>query len=107
MCILDLSKTLMYDFYYGYIKNEYRNNAKLLFTDSLTNEIKTEDVYKDFWDDKNKFKNSDYPEKSQFYDKHKKIIEKFKDEAAGEPIKELAGFRSKMYSSGREINFFF
>lgn len=64
MCILDLSKTLMYDFYYGYIKNEYRNNAKLLFTDSLTNEIKTEDVYKDFWDHKNKFKNSDYPEKS-------------------------------------------
>ena len=89
----------MYDFYYGYIKNEYRNNAKLLFTDSLTNEIKTEDVYKDFWDDKNKFKNSDYPEKSQFYDKHnKKVIEKFKDEAAGKPIKELAGFRSKMYS---------
>lgn len=74
----------MYDFYYGYIKNEYRSNAKLLFTDSLTNEIKTEDVYKDFWDDKNKFKNSDYPEKSQFYDKHtKKVIEKFKDEAAG------------------------
>lgn len=74
----------MYDFYYGYIKNEYRSNAKLLFTDSLTNEIKTEDVYKDFWDDKNKFKNSDYPERSQFYDKHnKKVIEKFKDEAAG------------------------
>lgn len=37
--------------------------------------------------------------KSQFYDKtNEKVIEKFKDEAAGEPIKEFAGLSSKMYS---------
>ena len=60
MCILDLSKTLMYDFHYNYIIENYGDRAKLLFTDtdSLTYEIETEDVYQDFWNDKDKFDNS-------------------------------------------------
>ena len=94
MCILDLSKTLMYDFHYNYIKQKYGDKAKLLFTDtdSLTYEIETEDVYKDFWNDKDKFDNSDYPESSQYFSKaNKKVIGKFKDEAAGMPIKEFIG----------------
>ena len=42
---------------------------------------------------------SDYPEDSKFYDKtNKKVIGKFKDEAAGEIITEFVGLRSKMYS---------
>ena len=101
MCILDLSKTLMYDFHYNYIKNKYGDKAKLLFTDtdSLTYEIETEDVYSDFWNDKNKFDNSDYPEDSPYFDKtNKKVIGKFKDEASGMPITEFVGLRSKMYS---------
>ena len=61
MCILDLSKVLMYDFHYNYIKQKYSERAKLLFTDtdSLCYEIQTEDAYKDFWIDRDKFDNSD------------------------------------------------
>ena len=96
MCILDISKTLMYDFHYN-----YENKAKLLFTDtdSLTYEIESEDVYRDFWNDKDKFDNSDYAQNSQYFDKtNKKVVGKFKDEAAGIPITEFIGLRSKMYS---------
>ena len=101
MCTLGLSKTLMYDFHYNYIKQKYGSKAKLLFTDtdSLCYEIGAEDVYQDFWYDKEKFDNSDYLESSPYYDKtNKKVIGKFKDEAAGIPITSFVGLRSKMYS---------
>lgn len=51
------------------IKNKYNNKARLLFTDtdSLTYEIGTEDVYRDFWNDKDKFDNSDYLENSPYF----------------------------------------
>ena len=63
MCILDLSKTLMYDFHYNYIKKKYGDKAKLLFTDtdSLTYEIEVEDVYQDFWNDRDKFEKQRLP----------------------------------------------
>ena len=99
MCILDLSKTFMYEFHYKYIKRKYGGKAKLLFTDtdSLTYEIQKEDVYQDMID------NGDYPETSPFYDKeNKKVIGKFKDEAAGATITEFVGLRSKMYSYAKE-----
>ena len=53
MCILELSKVLMYELHYDYIKNKCGNNSRLLFTDtdSLMYEIKTEDVYEDFSND--------------------------------------------------------
>ena len=91
----------MYDFHYNFIKRKYGNKAKLLFTDtdSLTYEIEAEDVYQDFWNTKEMFDNSDYPSNHQFYDStNKKVIGKFKDEAAGVPITEFVGLRSKMYS---------
>ena len=100
-CILDLSKTFMYDFHYNYIKCKYGDKAKLLFTDtdSLTYEIETPDAYADFFDNKDIFDNSDYNKKSPFYfDHNKKVIGKFKDEAAGIPVTEFVGLRSKMYS---------
>ena len=62
--ILDLSKTLMFDFHYNYIKPKYLNKAKLLFVDtgSLMHEIKTDDFYKDIAKDiTKKFDTSDIP----------------------------------------------
>ena len=103
-CILDLSKTIMYDFHYNYIKPMYKDKAKLLFTDtdSLMYEIETEDFYKDISGDvKNRFDTSDYP------DNHpsgiptginKKVLGMFKDEATGKSIKEFVGLRAKLYS---------
>ena len=91
----------MYDFHYNYIKKRYGDKARLLFTDtdSLTYEIETEDVYKDFWNDRNRFDTSNYQENSPFFDKwNKKVIGEFRDETTGVPINEFVGLKSKMYS---------
>ena len=54
---------------------------------------------KDFWNDKDMFDNSDYPENSPYYcNANKKVIGKFKDEACGVPIVEFVGLKSKIYS---------
>ena len=99
LSILELSKSLIYEFHYLYIKNKF--DAKLFFTntDSLVYEIKTEDVYEDFYLDKDLFDFSDYPVKSNFFDpKNKKAIGKMKYELKGEIIDEFVGSKSKMYS---------
>ena len=72
-------------------------------TDSLCYEIKTDDVYKDLFQDKELFDNSDHQKLSAFlFDKNKKVTGKMKDELAGMVIKEFIGLRSKIYSY--EIN---
>ena len=79
--------------------------AKLLFTDtdSLFYHIKAEDIYSDFFKDKARFDNSDYPKSSIFFfEENKKVIGKFKDEASGDPITEFVGLKSKMYSYNTE-----
>ena len=102
--ILDLSKTLMFDFHYEYIKNKYGKKAQLLFTDtdSLMYEIKTKDFYKDIYDDvKNKFDTSDYPSdhpSGLTTGVNKKVIGMFKDEVAGKQITHFVGLRPKLYS---------
>ena len=104
MCILDLSKTIMYDFHYNYIKQKYGDKAILLFsdTDSLMYEIVTEDFYKDISKDvKDRFDTSDYPENHPSgipTGINKKVLGMFKDEAAGKNIIEFVGLRSKLYS---------
>ena len=104
MSILDLSKTLMFDFHYKYIKPKYGNKAKLLFTDtdSLLYEIQTEDFYKDISGDvKDRFDTSDYPEGHPSgipTGINKKVLGMFKDEAAGKNIKEFVGLRAKLYT---------
>ena len=104
MSILDLSKTLMYDFHYNYIKPKYGENANLLFTDtdSLAYEIQTEDFYRDISSDvKEKFDTSNYPKDHPsgiLTGVNKKVIGMFKDEAAGKQIAEFVGLRAKLYS---------
>ena len=106
MCILDLSKVLMYDFHYNFIKAKYGDRARLLFTDtdSLCYHIITDDVYEDLYNHKDMFDNSDYCKSSKFFfDENKKVIGKMKDEAAGNPITSFAGLKSKMYSYEVEL----
>ena len=54
----------------------YNNKAKLLFTDtdSLCYEIETQDIYKELWQDRNLFDNSDYPKDSKFFDSTNKKV---------------------------------
>ena len=73
--ILGLSKLLMYEFHYKYIKSKF--DAKLLLTDteSLVSEIKAEDNYEDFYQDKNLFDFGDYLLDSKLVDHfNKKVI---------------------------------
>ena len=82
--VLELSKWLMYDFHYNFIKKHF--DDELLFTDteSLTYEIKSEDVYEEFFQDKHLFDFSNYPKDSTFFDEtNKKVIGKIKDESEG------------------------
>ena len=76
MRILELSKVLMYIFHYDYIKNKDGNNSRLLFkdTDSVMFEIKTEDVYEDFSNDKEMFDFSNYSTKWKYYDNSNKLV---------------------------------
>ena len=103
-CILDLSKTLMYEFHYTYIKSKYKEKAKLLFTDtdSLMYEIETDDFYKDISPDvRDKFDTSNYPKDHPSGIEtgvNKKVIGMFKDEAVGLVISEFVGLRAKLYS---------
>ena len=53
LLILDLSKTVMYEFWYDYVKPKYGENAKLCYmdTDSFIVHVKTDDIYKDIAED--------------------------------------------------------
>ena len=105
MSILEnLSKSLMFDFHYNYIKTMYGDKAKLLFTDtdSLAYEITTKDFYKDTKPDiEKRFDTSDYPSNHPSGIKtelNSKVLEMFKDEAGGKQIVEFVGLRAKLYS---------
>ena len=107
MCILDLSKTLMYEFHYDYVRNKYSDRAKLLFTDtdSLAYEIKTEDFYADIANDvESKFDTSEFDKDHPAINKegfkvgvNNKVLGMFKDEAKGVQIEEFIGLRPKLY----------
>ena len=107
--ILDLSKTLMFDFHYSYIKEKNDDVAELFFTDtdSLLYLIHTDDFYQDISRDiKKKFDTSDYPERHPSGIKtavNKKVIGKFKDEAAGRQITHFVGLRQSFTVSRLKV----
>ena len=99
MCILELSKVLMYEFHYDYINNKYGNTSRILFTntDRLMYEIETEYVYKDFSSDKEIFHFSNYLPKSKYYDNSNKLVVcKIKDETAGVAFEEFVRLKPKI-----------
>ena len=103
MSILDLSKTMIYDFHYNYIIPKFGKKQKLLFTDtdSLCYEIETEDFFADIAGDvKELFDTSNFDKNhpSGIQGKNKKVPGMMKDEAGGKIIEEFVGLRSKLYS---------
>ena len=102
LSILEISKTLMYEFWYDYIKPKYQNNAKLCYmdTDSFIINIKTEDFYEDIANGVEKrFDTSNYEVNGSLYKgKNKKVIGLMKDELGGNIMTEFAALRPKTYS---------
>ena len=101
---LDINKTLMYEFWYDYIKPKYGDKARLCYmdTDSFVIYIKTEDFYKDIASDVERwFDTSNYDEKDKRplpIGKNKKVIGLFKDKLGGKIMTEFCARRAKAYS---------
>ena len=106
MSVLDLSKHLMYNFYYNNLKKTYCDKIKLLYTDtdSVIIHVQTEDIYQDIAQNLDNYDTSNYqPNHPLFSNTNKKIIGKFKDELGGQLLTEFIGIRPKMYSyTGQE-----
>ena len=102
LSILEISKILMYEFWYDYMKPKYNDNVKLCYmdTDSFVMSIKTNEFYKDISDDVEcKFDTSNYEVKRPLLmGKNKKVIGLMKDELGGEIITEFIFLRPKTYS---------
>ena len=102
LSILDISKILIYEFRYDYMKPKYGNDAKLCYmdTDIFAMNIKTEDFYKDIANDVEKrFDTSNYEvDRPLPTGKNKKVIGLMKDELGGKIIMEFVTLRPKTYS---------
>ena len=102
MSILDISKILMYEFWYDYMKPKYGNDVKLCYmdTDSFVMNIKTEDFHKDIANDVDKrFDTSNYEvDRPLPTGKNKKVIGLMKDELPGRIMTEFITLRPKAYT---------
>ena len=102
LSILDISKILMYEFWYDYMKPKYNDNVKLCYmdTDSFVMNIKTNDFYKYIANDVEKrFDTSNYEVNRPLpTGKNKKVIGLVKDELGGKTITEFVTLRPKTYS---------
>ena len=102
LSILIISKILMFEFWYDYMKPKYGNDVKLCYmdTDSFVMNIKTNDFYKDIANDVEKrFDTSNYEVNRPLpTGKKKKVIGLMKDELGGKIITEFVTLRPKTYS---------
>ena len=102
LSILEISKILMYEFWYDYMKPKYGNDVELCYmdTDSFIMNIKTNDFYEDIANDvENRFDTSNYEvNRSLPMGMNKKIIGLMKDELGGKIITEFVTLRPKIYS---------
>ena len=102
LSILEISKTLTYEFWYDYMKPKYDNKVKLCYTDtdSFIINIKANDFYEDISSDvENRFDISNYEVNRPLpMGKNKKVIGLMKDELGGKVIAEFATLRPKTYS---------
>ena len=102
LSILDISKILIYEFWYDYMKPKYNDNVKLCYmdTDSFIMNIKTNDFYKDIANNVEKrFDTSNYEVNRPLpTGKNKKVIGLMKDELGGKIITEFVTLRPKTYS---------
>ena len=102
LSILEISKTLMYEFWYDYMKQNIRINAKLCYmdTDNFIINIKTEDFYKDIADDfEKRLDTSNYEvNRPLATGKNKKVTGLMKDELGGKIMTEFVALRPQKYS---------
>ena len=111
LSILEISKILMYELWYDYIKPKYNDNVRLCYmdTDSFVMHIKTNDFYKDIasdvenrFDTSNSEGNTSEPSSLERRPlptgKNKKVIGLMKDELDGKTITEFVTLRPKTYS---------
>ena len=101
-CILDMSKTIIYDFHYNHMKKKYPGSKlKLLWTDtdSLGYLIQTRDLYADMMEDLHLYDTSNFPKEHVLYSReNERKPGVMKDESPAKPIMEYVGLRSKMYA---------
>ena len=105
MSVLDLSKRLMYDYYYNTLKKTYGNLVKMCYTDtdSVIIHVTTADISADMLQNLDEYDTNNYPsDHPLFSTANKKVIGKFKDELGGKVMTEFVGIRPKMYSYAGE-----
>jgi len=99
--ILEISKLIMYEFYYDHLKPKYLDRCKLLFTDtnSFCCHIQTEDLYKNMAENIELFDTTNFEQTHPLYTKtNHRIVGKFKSETRSLAPLEFVGLRAIPYS---------
>ena len=99
-CVLDLSKTCIYEFHYNFMRKIFGNTCKILYTDTDSSiyEIEDQCPYAVMRNNIDFFETSDFPSDNQFNMplKNKTVVGLVEDECNGKIITEFVGLRSKM-----------